>query len=905
MDDIPLRRRIEILEEELLLLQRRVRQLESSESAGEHVMGDLLPPPLPAVMPVVVEEPRLEELVVAISNHEETSHTEEPAAPLTTSAPEPSVPPLPAKAAAPMLPEGTELWIGQVWAVRIGVLLLFTGFVFLANYAWEHYISQLGAMPRLMLLFLLSAAGCAAGEFMRRKPRLETFGEVISAGGLAAIYYCAFASHHISRLRVIESPVIGALLLTCTGLAILGFGAWRRAAVMCSIALLLSFYGTSMQPVPVTAMISGLIVATAGAALCILFRWKSVGLMGLLGAYGSYVLWQGLQFHTEAFSISAWFLCSYWVLFHAMILIKNHPWKENEAVVISILNHGLLATFLPFDWTSNQWDPRCWMVYAVLGVITLGISAWLQKKEGRSRMTEAHLLQGIAFLTLASVTKLSGHQLFFVLGIKAVALLVWDRWSARRSVEWSAYGLLVLSLCLASISLNRHLHTFLWPLYSLLLLSGLCVARPTEKRLMEAAGLRELMRWIMAFATMGIFGTQVLQPLPGAIGALWMIGLSIACSLAERFFAHRFPAKELVPIAITAAVIAGVGLCFSLSVIAPWVMPCALVLAFSHAVTHHQQWDQNAIRPREIQGLFLTLLFWGMTAVYGISKTPMGEMTSFCAIVLMVGVHVLAIKWRWNILAMVTPLFSCAITLLCARLFLDEHPLVWINSILLLVYAAWLQWTKPAHPIRAVPTLLGCGLLCAYLCCFVSHADLYLCSAALAIIITPMRSSQLWRVVAGFWLFVSFLVFCQEPSGQTTTYLFPLMCFGALAYRTRIMQLATNHWTRIIALLITAVMAFKLSEWVGDVGSGYALSILWAILAAFCFGMGFVIREPLMRLAMLLLLLLCMGKILISIWQLGTLMRIASFLVTGMIFLLLGYVYNKHPEWFGKTQGSE
>ena len=66
--------------------------------------------------------------------------------------------------------------------------------------------------------------------------------------------------------------------------------------------------------------------------------------------------------------------------------------------------------------------------------------------------------------------------------------------------------------------------------------------------------------------------------------------------------------------------------------------------------------------------------------------------------------------------------------------------------------------------------------------------------------------------------------------------------------------------------------------------------------------MGFVIKERVMRLIMLLLLLASMGKILISVWQLGTLMRIASFLTTGVIFLLLGYVYNKYPEWFGKSE---
>ena len=100
-------------------------------------------------------------------------------------------------------------------------------------------------------------------------------------------------------------------------------------------------------------------------------------------------------------------------------------------------------------------------------------------------------------------------------------------------------------------------------------------------------------------------------------------------------------------------------------------------------------------------------------------------------------------------------------------------------------------------------------------------------------------------------------------------------------------------------------MAWKVSEWVGFDGGGQVLTITWALLAALCFGLGFAVREPVMRVMMLLLLLASMGRILVSVWQLGTLMRIASFLVTGVIFLLLGYVYNKHPEWFGRSDDAE
>jgi hypothetical protein len=904
MDELSLRRRVELLEEEVRDLHRRLGALSRADVSVASSMDPVaapmivepeaapvvLPPPLPInfskpeVMPSVKDVPILEEDVTKAVE-------EEPVAPVVK----------PVVALQETLPS-TELWMGQVWAVRIGVLLLFTGFVFLANYAWEHYISQLGAMPRLLMLTVLALGGVVAGEIMRRKPRLGTFGEVITAGGLAALYYCAYAAHHIERLRVIDQASVGAVLLTVTGLGILGYGVWRRAAVMCSIALLLSFYGTSIQPVALTAMISGLIVAATGAWICVRYQWKSLGVVGLLGAYVAYILWQGLVHESAAFSLSAWFLCCYWLLYNAVVLSRGNPWNERESVVIYGLNHGLLAAFLPFDWSRFAWDSHAWMVHAVLGAVVLTLWLGLEKFRGRNRLSEAHLVQGIGLLTLAAVTKWSGHELFMVLGVKALVLFGWDRWSKRLSVECCAWCLVLLSMWIAMISMSTEVARSVWMLYAGIMFVALCVAR---RDVLGAEPLRELARWVMASATLAVLYFGVLATLPDSHAGMWMIGISLLLCAVARFSGERFPAPEIVPLAAISAITAEVALCMAAPSLSANVLLGSAGLAMAHAMLHPQSIDSwKTPTAREFSGMMLVLGAWMLIGAYGWIHLPFGEWTACAAVVLLGVVHLVATRLKWDLLSGVSPLFSLAILMMSYPFMADGLISQYAAYFLLLGYAAWLSLREPKGVMMAFPLLCSmAGLIGAF--SQENHGSIYLLVLAMALAFTPLRKHLLWRSVMIILASASFLHYLEESSGHWLTYVVPVLWYGALAYRARIMRLGSTSWTKTVAVLITVTMAWKVSEWVGFDGGGQVLTITWALLAALCFGLGFAIREPVMRVMMLLLLLASMGRILVSVWQLGTLMRIASFLVTGVIFLLLGYVYNKHPEWFGRSDDAD
>ncbi len=124
--------------------QRPAPKVETPTIAEVHIPT---PPPLPSAL----EEPQPQKEI--------------PAPPVT---PEITPPSLPAYSA------GFEMQLGRVWFVRLGIVLLTTGLVFLSSYTYKNYIHELGPGIRLGLLYLFTGMLTGAGLFCEQwKDSLE------------------------------------------------------------------------------------------------------------------------------------------------------------------------------------------------------------------------------------------------------------------------------------------------------------------------------------------------------------------------------------------------------------------------------------------------------------------------------------------------------------------------------------------------------------------------------------------------------------------------------------------------------------------------------------------------------------------------------------------------------------
>ena len=176
--------------------------------------------------------------------------------------------------------EGLEMRVGTYWLVRIGVVMLLTGFAFLANY----FRDMVGPETKVATLYLLSFGLLGAGAWVeKRRPGMLNYARVLGGGGLAAVYFTTYAAHRVPNLQVIESPLLAALLLLLWAAVIVVLADRRRSQTLAVGGLLLAYYTTIIHEATAFSMVSALILAGAALVFLLRHRWSVVGFVSLAG----------------------------------------------------------------------------------------------------------------------------------------------------------------------------------------------------------------------------------------------------------------------------------------------------------------------------------------------------------------------------------------------------------------------------------------------------------------------------------------------------------------------------------------------------------------------------------------------------------------------------------------------
>ena len=114
--------------------------------------------------------------------------------------PEPVLPAVPAPSVAKEK-ASFEMRLGTYWLVRIGVVMLLTGLVFLGTYAYKNYIDKAGPGGKVALLYVASGLLLGVGRWLEKREKkqsLKNYAQVLFAGGLAAVYFTTYAAHYYS-----------------------------------------------------------------------------------------------------------------------------------------------------------------------------------------------------------------------------------------------------------------------------------------------------------------------------------------------------------------------------------------------------------------------------------------------------------------------------------------------------------------------------------------------------------------------------------------------------------------------------------------------------------------------------------------------------------------------------------
>ncbi len=891
---------ISSLRTELAILQKRAKPLvRLAEPEGP---ARVVPPPLPPPPTAPVEEPAT---AVAVDRAPDEARGI-------------PIPESPAEAD----PEASfEIQLGKVWLVRLGIALLVTGLVLLGNYAYQNWVRELPNGVRLAALFGCAGLLFETGRRLAARPKLRNFGEVVLAGGLAFGYYCAFAAHHVARLKVIDSPVVAALLLFAAAATIGGVSWLRQAKVTAVMAFVLASYSTMLQPIGWLSCVSSVFLAAGGVAMMLRPGWAGPGIASLFGTYVAFFGWQFLGASQGSLEDPAvlWFLPPVWVLFSLPGATGRFDVSLTERARSWFTGSNNIAFFLLFSavWRERFDEADYWLVPAVFGLVlaVMGIAGRrIERASGG-----VNLAHGLAALSLALVLKLDGFHLALGLAGQSLALAsAFSRFRGRSEAFFSvAAGVGACALVAWVVAEPAHAATI--PVWS----AGLAVLLVAAAALVLrrgvdgcADGLREATRFGGAL----VFVAAVLA---GILGWCWRLPgewpLPVAAALATGLgagFVFLDRERRMPEVAAGALLFLIAAAVFLIGAEAPIAIAAAVLLALAGSwVWHLPQERDEVFEPMRKLSAWFHSVFVAVAAAFFVERGSwdVGQ-TAFgfsLAALVLTGAGLCLRCHRLlpcvAVLGLVGALSAVA----------ETSEWGWAFGIAICGLAAvgllrlpWARGRCEDPGGTAEKILRGAAFVAVCLGWYRFSPDFWGdWLAGTALVVAAVAGFRKWRLpeeatgfllAAGLWLAVEMVTTRWDPfpyhSWRGAAVVLGLLAFPMIGARGgrhdgEQWRMAGANFATAIACALAALWATQMLVWRYDWN---AAAVLWSLLGFAAVSAGLWLRRVVFRQMGFVLLALAILKVFaVDVWDFTAFMRVVSFIVLGAAMTLLGLFYNR------------
>lgn len=348
-------------------------------------------------------------------------------------------------------PASLEMRIGSTWLVRVGIVALLTGFVFLAGYLYQYVVPHLGPAGKLALLYLGAGALTGLGAWLEHNARkrnasgLLNYARVVFGGGLAAVYYVTYAAHANAGLRVIENAFVAGALQLGWAAFIVWLADRRDSQTLATFAILLGYFTSAANEVGSFTLFSNLALTAGAVFLLSRHRWTAFSFASLLATYGSYVFWRFQhplkigQRDPAGFWVELCFFTLYWTLF-TIAVFRTTPEQlpPGRRATFATLNNGAFFT-LAAARLAGAYPGKFWLLCVTFGalLVALSFSARLTRIGDISARTTRPLwlplddatagafrLLGVVLVTLGIINFYAGWSLVVALVAESVVLII-------------------------------------------------------------------------------------------------------------------------------------------------------------------------------------------------------------------------------------------------------------------------------------------------------------------------------------------------------------------------------------------------------------------------------------------------------------------------------------------------
>jgi len=344
----------------------RLRRLEERIAAldsGPGTVNDAVPHGAPAAATSAIA-PRSTEATVQVAE-----------ATAAAAAPDIPVPPRPeSETAAPPAPKqkkrarpsrSSAEWeeiIGGNWLNKIGAVVTVIGIALALGYSMRY----MGPAGRVALALAASGVMLALGGMLEGRERYRVFARGLIGGGWAGLYFTTFAMHGLDAARIIDSPLVGTVLLVAVATGMVLHSLVYRSQTVTALAYFVTFATLAVAPATRFALFASLPAAASLLYVGRRFRWPKMMVAGVVFTYGAYLMRGGApDIGPQDWAFGQALLFVYWLLFETfdLLSVRQRAPGEIDRSLMPLNAAGFIGASL-LGWSAVRPD-SLWLFFVV------------------------------------------------------------------------------------------------------------------------------------------------------------------------------------------------------------------------------------------------------------------------------------------------------------------------------------------------------------------------------------------------------------------------------------------------------------------------------------------------------------------------------------------------------------
>lgn len=180
-----------------------------------------------------------------------------------------------------------EMNLGKFWLNKAGIVIFSLGVAFLLTYTFAHF----GAAMKVVFGYAIAAVLFILGIKMEARERYVNYGRVLLGGAWAITYFTTYGMYHFEASKIINSQALDVLLLAVVAFGIICHSLRYRSEALTAVALFIGYITSLLGDVGQFTLISTGILAVVALVMVYKMQWVKTIFLGIILTYLTHFVW--------------------------------------------------------------------------------------------------------------------------------------------------------------------------------------------------------------------------------------------------------------------------------------------------------------------------------------------------------------------------------------------------------------------------------------------------------------------------------------------------------------------------------------------------------------------------------------------------------------------------------------